>query len=125
VSINGAAPAPRLATIDWYKQHNDGLTERRPAVRDRPERHRHVARAARPLGHEDAAIVPPAIEVAEHFVLPLALARSMATTRKPRLMSTMKAPARRQGSTGGRRLPEPGRGTPAQAPDRSGEGRGG
>ncbi len=95
VSINGAAPAPRLATIEWYKEHNDGkltvndglLSATVPSVIDT-----WYVLLDRWGTKTFAEVLQPAIEVAEQgFVLPPALARSIATARKLRKYpSTMK-----------------------------------
>jgi gamma-glutamyltranspeptidase/glutathione hydrolase len=95
VSINGAGPAPKLATIEWYKANNDGklpvndglLSATVPGVVDT-----WFTLLDRWGTKTFAEVLQPAIEVAEQgFVLPPALARSIATTRKlQKYPSTMK-----------------------------------
>jgi gamma-glutamyltranspeptidase/glutathione hydrolase len=95
VSINGAGPAPKLATIEWYAANNGGklpvndglLSATVPGVVDT-----WFTLLDRWGTMTFAQVLQPAIEVAEQgFVLPPALARSIATTRKlQKYPSTMK-----------------------------------
>jgi gamma-glutamyltranspeptidase / glutathione hydrolase len=86
VSINGEGTAPKLATIDWYKEHNGGklpvndslLSGTVPGVVDA-----WFTLLDRWGTMTFAQVLQPAIEVAEQgFPLPAALARSIATSRK-------------------------------------------
>jgi gamma-glutamyltranspeptidase/glutathione hydrolase len=95
VSINGEGTAPKLATIDWYKEHNGGklpvndslLAGTVPGVVDA-----WFTLLDRWGTMSFAQVLQPAIEVAEQgFVLPAGLARSIATSRKlQKYPSTMK-----------------------------------
>ncbi len=95
VSINGEGTAPKLATIDWYKEHNGGklpvndslLSGTVPGVVDA-----WFTLIDRWGTMSFAQVLQPAIEVAEQgFVLPAGLARSIATSRKlQKYPSTMK-----------------------------------
>ncbi len=95
VSINGEGTAPKLATIDWYKEHNGGklpvndslLAGTVPGVVDA-----WFTLLDRWGTMSFAQALAPAIEVAEQgFVLPAGLARSIATSRKlQKYPSTMK-----------------------------------
>jgi gamma-glutamyltranspeptidase / glutathione hydrolase len=93
-SINAGGPAPRLATIDWYKQHNGGklpisdglLSATVPGVVD--------AWFAMLDGWGTmtfAQVLQPAIEVAEQgFPLPPGLARSMGSAKLRKYPSSVK-----------------------------------
>lgn len=95
VSINGEGTAPKLATIDWYKEHHGGrlpvndslLAGTVPGVVDA-----WFTLLDRWGTMSFAQVLAPAIEVAEQgFVLPASLARSIATSRKlQKYPSTMK-----------------------------------
>ena len=106
VSINGEGPAPRLATIDWYKQNNGGklpisdglLSATVPGVVD--------VWFAMLDGWGTmtfAQVLQPAIEVAEQgFPLPPGLARSMGSAKLKKYPSSAKL------YMSGGKAPEPG-----------------
>ena len=92
ISINAEAPAPRLATIDWYKQHNNGrlpvddslLSAIVPGVIDS-----WYILLDRWGTKSFAEVLQPAIDIAEQgFPLTRGLAGSMNNTRKFRKYPT-------------------------------------
>jgi gamma-glutamyltranspeptidase/glutathione hydrolase len=95
LSINGEGTAPKLATIEWYAEHNGArlpvndslLSGTVPGVVDA-----WYVLLDRWGTMTFAQVLQPAIEVAEQgFVLPAPLARSIANTRKlQKYPSTMK-----------------------------------
>lgn len=94
ISINAEGPAPRLATIDWYKQNHGGtlpvsdglLSATVPGVVDA-----WFVMLDRWGTMTFAQVLQPAIEVAEEgFPLPLGLARSMGSAKMKKYPSSVK-----------------------------------
>ena len=94
VSINAEGPAPRLATIEWYKEHNGGklpvsdglLSGTVPGVVDA-----WFTLLDRWGTMTFAQVLQPAIDVAEQgFALPEGLARSIAGRKLQKYPSSMK-----------------------------------
>ena len=94
VSINGEGPAPKLATIDWYKQNNGGklpisdglLSATVPGVVDV-----WFAMLDRWGTMTFAQVLQPAIDVAEQgFPLTPGLARSMGSAKLKKYPSSVK-----------------------------------
>jgi gamma-glutamyltranspeptidase/glutathione hydrolase len=94
ISINAEGTAPKLATIDWYKEHQDGklplddglLSATVPGVVDA-----WYLLLDRWGTMTFAQVLQPAIDLAEQgFVLPEGLARSMAGRKLQKYPSSMK-----------------------------------
>jgi gamma-glutamyltranspeptidase/glutathione hydrolase len=93
-SVNAEGPAPKLATIEWYKQHNGGklptsdglLSGTVPGVVDA-----WYTMLERWGTMSFAQVLQPALEVAEEgFVLPAGLARSMGSNKLKKYPSSVK-----------------------------------